>query len=58
MVAHRWRSVAAPEGTTALPGGLPDQDFREVTGGSHVLLLEQPDVAAEVIRDFLRRRSR
>jgi pimeloyl-ACP methyl ester carboxylesterase len=49
--------VTSPEGTAALRRGLPDHEFREVTGGSHMLLLEQPDVAAEAIRDFLRRRG-
>jgi pimeloyl-ACP methyl ester carboxylesterase len=50
--------VTSAEGTVALGRGLPDHEFREVAGGSHMLLLEQPDMAAEAIRDFLRRRLR
>jgi pimeloyl-ACP methyl ester carboxylesterase len=50
--------VTSADGTAALRSGLPDHEFREVTCGSHMLLLEHPDVAAEAIRDFLRRRLR
>jgi pimeloyl-ACP methyl ester carboxylesterase len=50
--------VTTAEGTAALRGGLPDHEFREVAGGSHMLLLEQPEVAAEAIRDFLSRRTK
>ena len=49
--------VTSAEGVSALVIGLPDHEVREVEGGSHMLLLEQPDIAAEVIRDFLRRRA-
>lgn len=49
--------VTSAEGTSALTGGLPDHELQEVAGGSHMLLLEHPDVAAELIRDFLRRRA-
>jgi len=48
--------VTSAEGIAALKSGLPDHEVREIPGGSHMLLLEQPDVAAETIRDFLRRR--
>jgi pimeloyl-ACP methyl ester carboxylesterase len=50
--------VTTAEGTVALRRGLPDHEFREVAGGSHMLLLEQPEVAAEAIRDFLSRRTK
>jgi pimeloyl-ACP methyl ester carboxylesterase len=49
--------VTSAEGVSALVGGLPDHELREVEGGSHMLLLEQPEVAADVVRDFLRRRA-
>lgn len=49
--------VTSAEGVSALATGLPDHEFREIASGSHMLLLEQPDVAAEAIRDFLRRRA-
>jgi pimeloyl-ACP methyl ester carboxylesterase len=49
--------VTSGEGVSALVSGLPDHEFREVEGGSHMLLLEQPEVAADVVRDFLRRRA-
>ncbi len=49
--------VTSTEGIAALANGLPDHEVREIEGGSHMLLLERPDVAAEVIRNFLRRRA-
>jgi pimeloyl-ACP methyl ester carboxylesterase len=48
--------VTSAEGIAALKSGLPDHEIREISGGSHMLLLEQPDVAAVTVRDFLRRR--
>jgi pimeloyl-ACP methyl ester carboxylesterase len=48
--------VTSPEGLTALVDGLPNNELREIKGGSHMLLLEQPEHAAETIRDFVRRR--
>jgi pimeloyl-ACP methyl ester carboxylesterase len=48
--------VTSAEGVEALKSGLPDHEAVEIPGGSHMLLLEQPDTAAEAIRDFLRRR--
>jgi pimeloyl-ACP methyl ester carboxylesterase len=49
--------VTSSEGIAALAGGLPDHEVREIEGVSHMLLLERPEVAAEAIRDFLRRRA-
>jgi pimeloyl-ACP methyl ester carboxylesterase len=48
--------VTSSEGLTALTDGLRDHELREIKGGSHMLLLEQPEQAANAIRDFLRRR--
>ena len=39
---------------TALAEGLPNRQVREIKGGSHMLLLEHPEVVARIIRDFLR----
>jgi pimeloyl-ACP methyl ester carboxylesterase len=46
--------VTSAEGMTALADGLPNRQVREIKGGSHMLLLEHPEEAAQIIRDFLR----
>ena len=46
--------VTSAEGITALSMGLPRSEVREVEGGSHMLLLERPEEAAQAIRQFLR----
>jgi pimeloyl-ACP methyl ester carboxylesterase len=46
--------VTSAEGMTALADGLPNRELREIKDGSHMLLLEYPEVVAEIIRDFLR----
>jgi pimeloyl-ACP methyl ester carboxylesterase len=48
--------VTSTEGVTALVDGLPNHELREIKGGSHMLVLEQPEHAADAIRDFIRRR--
>ena len=47
--------VTTPEGIRALAEGLPKREIREIEGGSHMLLLEDPDVVVSAVRDFLRR---
>src|SRR2546422_10352405 len=46
--------VTSTDGVTALSAGLPRNEVHEIKGGSHMLLLERPEEAARVIRDFLR----
>jgi pimeloyl-ACP methyl ester carboxylesterase len=46
--------VTSAEGMTALADGLPNRQLREIKGGSHMLLLEHPEVVARIIREFLR----
>jgi pimeloyl-ACP methyl ester carboxylesterase len=46
--------VTSAEGMTALAEGLPNRQLREIKGGSHMLLLEHPEVVARIIREFLR----
>lgn len=46
--------VTSAEGLAALVEGLPNREVREIKGGSHMLLLEHPEEAAQIIRDFLR----
>ena len=46
--------VTSAEGMTALAAGLPNRQVREIKGGSHMLLLEYPEVVSRIIRDFLR----
>jgi len=46
--------VTSVEGMAALADGLPNRQVREIKGGSHMLLLEYPEEAAQIIRDFLR----
>ncbi len=46
--------VTSAEGMTALADGLRNRELREIKGGSHMLLLEYPEVVARIIRDFLR----
>src|SRR4030095_16266400 len=46
--------VTSAEGMTALADGLPNRQVREIKGGSHMLLLEHPEEAAQITRDFLR----
>jgi pimeloyl-ACP methyl ester carboxylesterase len=48
--------VTSTEGLTALAHGLPNHELREIKGGSHMLLLEQPEQAADAIRNFILRR--
>jgi pimeloyl-ACP methyl ester carboxylesterase len=47
--------VTSAEGLMALSNGLPNREVREITGGSHMLLLEHPEEVAVDIRDFVRR---
>ena len=47
--------VTSPEGIADLTTGLPHNEVREIKGGSHMLLLEEPKAAAQVIREFLRK---
>jgi pimeloyl-ACP methyl ester carboxylesterase len=49
--------VTSGEGLVALANGLRNHEVREIEDGSHMLLLEQPDAAADTIRDFLRRHA-
>ena len=50
--------VTTPEGIDALANGLSDREIREIDGGSHMLLLEQPGVVADAIRQFVSRVGR
>lgn len=50
--------VTSAEGVEALVHGLPNRELREIQGGSHMLLLEHPDVVASTVRDFLVRHVR
>jgi magnesium chelatase accessory protein len=50
--------VTSSDGVAALAVGLPNNEVQEITGGSHMLLLEHPEQVAISIRDFLRRRTR
>ena len=49
--------VTTAEGTAALSYGLPDREAQEITGGSHMLLLEHPAEVSIAVRDFIRRRT-
>lgn len=49
--------VSSPEGLMALGNGLPSCEVREITGGSHMLLLEHPEEVAAAVRDFIRRQT-
>jgi pimeloyl-ACP methyl ester carboxylesterase len=46
--------VSSPEGVASLEAGLPSREVREIQGGSHMLLLERPEVVADCLREFLR----
>ena len=46
--------VSTEEGTAALADGLPDRKLRDIKDGSHMLLLEPPEEAAQTMREFLR----
>jgi pimeloyl-ACP methyl ester carboxylesterase len=46
--------VTSDDGMKDLSSGLATNQIREIAGGSHMLLLEQPEEAAAVIREFLR----
>jgi len=35
--------------------GLPNREVGEIQGGSHMLLLEHPEVVASTVRGFIRR---
>jgi pimeloyl-ACP methyl ester carboxylesterase len=45
------------EGVVDLQRGLPHCEAREIEGGSHMVLLEYPEVLAASVRDFLRRHA-
>jgi pimeloyl-ACP methyl ester carboxylesterase len=45
--------VTSTEGVAALSTGLPSCEVREIKGGSHMVLLEQPEEVARTIRQFL-----
>ena len=45
--------VTSAEGLEALVEGLPNHQVREIKGGSHMLLLEDPEEVAHTIRDFI-----
>jgi pimeloyl-ACP methyl ester carboxylesterase len=47
--------VTSADGIRALADGLPNRELREIQGGSHMLLLEHPDVVAFTVRDFFSR---
>jgi len=47
--------VTTPEGIRALAEGLPNCEIREIEGGSHMLLLEYPDLVAATVVAFLQR---
>lgn len=47
--------VTSPAGLAALATGLRRHEIREIAGGSHMLLLEQPEAVAAAARDFVRR---
>jgi pimeloyl-ACP methyl ester carboxylesterase len=47
--------VMSPEGLAALSAGLPNREVGEIQGGSHMLLLEHPELVASTVRDFIRR---
>lgn len=47
--------VTSAEGVAALAAGLSSAEIREVQGGSHMLLLEYPEVVASTVRAFVRR---
>ena len=49
--------VTSADGMSALTHGLSDHEFHELEGGTHMLLLEEPERAADVIGDFLDRRA-
>jgi len=49
--------VTSGDGMSALTRGLSDHEFHELEGGTHMLLLEEPERAADVIGDFLDRRA-
>jgi pimeloyl-ACP methyl ester carboxylesterase len=49
--------VTSADGIRALAEGLPRREIREIEGGSHMLLLEHPDIVISVIREFLTRHS-
>lgn len=46
--------VSSPEGLADLQRRLPRCGVREISGGSHLLLLEYPELVAKTIREFLR----
>jgi pimeloyl-ACP methyl ester carboxylesterase len=49
--------VTSREGLVALANGLRTHEVREIRGGSHMLLLEQPEAVAAAVRDVLRRHA-
>ncbi|HLC42283.1 MAG TPA: alpha/beta hydrolase [Methylomirabilota bacterium] len=46
-------TVSSPEGLATLRSALPRCHVSEIAGGSHLLLLEHPQVVAASVRDFL-----
>lgn len=49
--------VTSAEGVAALANGLPNREIQEMERGSHMLLLEHPEVVAAHLRDFIRHHS-
>jgi pimeloyl-ACP methyl ester carboxylesterase len=50
--------VTSPDGVEALADGLPNREILETEGGSHMLLLEHPEVVAPAVHDFIGRHVR